>query len=561
MPKPTLNLQLTHFFEQLFRLPTLWQLTQLNIKEIPLALIEQNQVNKDKFDINVYKYRAKGLALEEDLSHFEKSVFKELPIFCNFSSTKSACKYILEYEQTSYYVRPLSLWLSPVAFLLLPLEHQSQWETLCQKSDFIQDNLSFFLYQRIKYAFDLEHLSNIPSKAQLQQELIKAIATIIMPHSWQINNTLAEYANYLFTSSSKDEILTLTFPDGQSISFHMPPIRSSINTELPFSWAYEDKFLQEKKEVLSYRLNALISHIFKQYNNLHGLINDRNTLPAVAKKLTELEVSIEQITGQIGDLNRIMKRIQIGKNTKLNKAYLFYMTPDQKKFIIKFDNVLISCLGLKASSILYVLLSNPHTNYDTDDLHSLAKDLKKTSKKHEIYKHLEKWDKEKGTALKEYLSKDLITEIELNKAIAEGRKHEYRERLEKAIHIFKYIKSNVPDTNIDFYLNNYISIYNEHYKITEEDLYNNIPRSSTSYKNTQRLRREDRKRSIASIEKQLREAKKTLKANQHVDFANYIDRVIYDTRTNNKKYYAFDPQRAASEEFQNINWILENKQI
>ena len=122
----------------------------LVVPKLHLAFLEFDK----QFSVRYYEYNSDTKAVDElGIEPFGDSELSKLQVFCAFPSLPID-KLTVQFGGEKYYARPLSLWLAPVAFLLLPADTEEISEACLREHDtLLQATLSDALWRTVDEAF------------------------------------------------------------------------------------------------------------------------------------------------------------------------------------------------------------------------------------------------------------------------------------------------------------------------------------------------------------------------------------------------------------------------
>lgn len=510
-----------------------------------LALLESNE----HFVVRYYGYNTINKQVElEKTERFQESELRFLHMFCAFSSPNGDAMKV-QYDDRSYYARPLSLWLAPVAFLLIPNKGETAIEQCFHENDMLfQSILSDTLWRKVHDIFMPSELAGLQEDS-FQAVFSAAVSSAIMPRQWSYQGQLRDFSCQLYSETVELEELSVSLDEDFSIHFEVPAAVRNKSEGTSLGWAYSSTRLEQQKEVLVRKVQQL-------YKRLKRRQHDIDDLMTITKFPTKLKKLRKKSKGLKKDFKRVEKLLDRSEKhvTKLLKAtpfaiqsvYQFYPITT-KEFKVFFEDTEVRSLGRQICRILHTLFTHQGITFD---MHLLYAYTKEQSTRQVPSSGVQTKDDGARQMLK-YLNEQLIRPHELEQAKAKGKGElsKYEQRLKKGILLLEKCIKRYPELELASVLQDYQYYYEEYFDegLVEDSFSNPVYQQAVFVsKKTARER----------ISKQLKSMYKHLEENGYKSFAEYLKGVIRRTEQNGVHYYTFRPAVAGKPKWRAINWQL-----
>lgn len=515
----------------------------LTEQELHLALLKRD----DQFRVSYFHYDAnENKVVQVHKEVFQNSNLQDLAFFCAFPSPNGD-DLTVEFNDKKYYARPLSLWLAPVAFLLVPLEKRKKVEKCLRKNDtLLQATLLDSLWRNVDDIFEPTMLST-SSEETFQTIFFRAISDVTMSRSWTTQQQNYEFSPALFSDEVKSESLTIQLDDEISIQFEVSTTIKSGAEGTALEWAYGEKRLAQQKILLEGKIQ-------QQYRRLLQQREDYKTFAKIAgfgDKISSLKTQVAEV---VNDLNEVEKQLErCGEHVikllhatpvsfqAINRFYHVY----KGKYKVFFENKEIYGIGSQVCRILHTLLCHPEITFDMYLLYANTQAIKETTSTDDASTS----EEDGAQQMVNYLNKDLIRPDELKKARVAGELRFYEKRLKKGILLLEKCVKLYPELELASVLKDYQYYYEEY---MDEGLIAEsfgAPALQESMIVSKRTARERISVQINKLHNQLQEA-------EFRSFSSYLKEVIVHTEENGIHYYTFQPQAAASAKWRAIDWTL-----
>lgn len=519
-------------------------------EDLKLVLFEEPEPKLNDFKISVYKWKKPFEEISRVDSRLGKTSLTELSILSGYSNSGQQNGCINTFDGVQCYIRPLSLWLGPVGFLVVPFtDGQLIEKEISKNSNALQSSLSRVLMARAHSKLSIKDLIKL-SEEDFIQELAMNAAQILMPRSWRIgNNRHAPYAERLF-ANLHSQTLNLTLPNGEDLICEMPPVTQYISS-WPCLWAYSENRLQKQKEEIKKGIETYFDKWFKDYQDLHEELGSRNTIPGFGLRLEEVELVLDELKEKVNDLSHQLAAASHPGVFQNQGAYELY-SKNGDNFIVKFSGTQISCLKRQSCRILHILLSNPNVTYDMYTLYLLTKQYGDTANvtNTEVFQSIIK-----------VLSEHLVSEGEIKMAKTYEERGELRNRIKTVISflkkaIDKVTKQEYSEKEIEalrYHLQHQQGLSEEYFDPDWDTPFSEVDEVSSSASiNTIEPKKKWRER----ISKHLNEAKARLAQNNAEHFKKYLEETVRREQEYGVHYYTFRPDAASIQKHRKAEWKL-----
>ena len=515
----------------------------LQAEGLHLALIEYNK----QFTVTYYRYDAVSRAILSMSSEpFNESEFRNLHLFCAFPSPLKN-EFKVHYKGRWFYARPLSLWLAPVAFLLLPVDKEEEAEACFREHDtLLQATLSDFLWRAVDNVFTPMIIASL-SEDTFQAVFSSAISNAIMPRQWTYREQLHDFSSHLFSPNAQLELLHITLSNGFPIQFDVPAATKTSAQGTQLEWAYLPQRLEQQRTLLRGKIQELYKRLAQRQTAINKLVK----MSEFPDKVRQVKEQITSLSSDLGEIEKQLER-SVGHVNRLLQATpfsvqsvnQFYPIPSGK-FKVVFENTDIHDMGKQVCRILYTLLSYPDRSFDMYLLYANTKNQFTTTSTSSKAPD----EKEGAQRILHYLNKDLIRPKELKKAKESGDLAYYHQRLKKGILLLEKCIKLYPELELANVLQDYQFYYEEYWDegLLEDSF--SAPVFQDSMLVSKRTARE-------RITKQLSALYKSLTKNKFDGFRKYLQETIVQEEENGVHYYIFRPEAASSAKWRALEWDL-----
>jgi hypothetical protein len=543
--KQTLS-QISYLFD-----PAQDQLPNL-IENLKLVLLEEPAPKFKDFRITIYKWNKSFVELDREEAWIGQTPLSDLALLSGYANPglENGCFSI--FDDVKSYIRPLSLWLAPVGFLIIPSEDGQFVEQQIKKHSFtFQKSLSELLMYRAKTKFTIEVLADLSERA-LIRDLVVTAAQIIVPLRWRIGaDEHGDYANRLFADLKREsETLSLKLPNGDRVIYEMPPIVQYIDS-WPCHWAYQEERLQNQKEALKADIEGFFTDWIKWHRALHKLIGEHNTWPKIAERVRNLESALNDIKTAIGVLSEQINTVSSRGTASDQNAYEFFHI-NGKNFKVTFAGAYISCLNSQACRIIHILLSNPGEEFDMYTLYLMTKhyDYEPGSEK-------SIWSKNIANALPGIL----VSASDLEKAKTKAEKDILKQELKTATSALRKIIKQADELGfgkkevytLEVHFQNQRGLLEEHFGPERDAGYDESDPVASTFEFKNLI---PKKTWRERITKQMKKAQENLKKNDLSHFSRYLDDTIKRSEEKGVHYYTFRPKAASIPDYRAVEWKL-----
>ncbi len=516
----------------------------LEAPELYLAFLEFDK----QFSVHYYQYDPiSHNVVDLELEPFAESELRNLHVFCAFPSTERD-ELVITYRGKLYYARPLSLWLAPVAFLLIPAGAEEKTEAhLSEYDTLFQATLSDVLWRAVDDTFTPTTIAGLDDDA-FQALFSSAISRAIMPRQWTYQEQLHDFSSELFSDQADLELLDISLSNGFPIQFDVPIAIKTSAFDAALNWAYMPQRLDQQKAILAGKIEQLYMRLIQrrlEVDNLVKMSDFPKKIEFARRSIAHLKDDLDQIEKQLGDSEDHVKRLLQATPFSVQSVNQFYPI-SQGKYKVTFENADIRSIGRQASRILYTLLSYPGQTFDMYLLYANTQNLK-VSKLLVSSKNNE--DKSRQLMIK-YLNEELIRHKELEKAKAIGDLRYYTNRLKQGIQLLEKCVKFYPEWELGSVLQDYQFYYEEYW---EEGLVED----SFGAPVLQDITLVSKKTARDRISKQLPPLYTALEKDHHAPFSKYLQEVIIQEVENGIHYYTFLPEAASSAKWRAIEWDLQ----
>lgn len=512
--------------------------------KIQLAFLEFDK----QFSVRYYQYDSDTKYVTDlGTEPFAESEVRKLHVFCAFPSLKQD-ELLISRKGELFYARPLSLWLAPVAFLLVPAGSEAATEAhLSEYDTLLQTTLSDALWRAVDDAFTPTAIGGLPDDA-FQALFSSAISRAIMPRQWTYQEQLHDFSSQLFSSKAQLELLQISLSNGFPIQFDVPLAikKSASNTAL--NWAYLPQRLNQQKAILTGKIEQLYKRLIQrrvEVDNLVKMSDFPEKIEAARHTITQLGDDLGEIEKQLGQSEDHVKRLLQATPFSVQSVNQFYPISNGK-YKVAFENSDINVMGRQVSRILYTLLSYPGRSFDMYLLYANTQNLKlskpKTSSKSEEDNHRQMMIK--------YLNEELIQHKELEKAKETGDLRYYTNRLKQGIQLLEKCVKSYPEWELGSVLQDYQFYYEEYWD-------EGLVEDSFGAPVLQDIMLVSKRTARERIAKQLSPLYNELDRNGQEAFRKYLQDVIIRDEEHGIHYYTYRPEAASSAKWRAIEWDLQ----